>query len=157
AAAPEAEPASYDLDTCLPASLRGLDATFDETARVERAGVAFVLLEAVSRTASRVEIANSFRPVLLRVEADACESLLPEQTDAFDIGNHVSEADEAALYLQNTEWKAGRVGGLDAYVAFLLPDGAETLVECADDDDLGFCVMPPRAEALRTLGVTVSL
>lgn len=157
AEAPAADaPVTYDLDACLPESLQALDATFHETGRVEAGGATIALVEWVSDGASRVEMANDFHPVLLRIEAGACESLLPEQTDAFDIGDHVTEADEAALYLQNTEWKAAQVGGLDEYVSLLLPDGADALVECEDGGDLGACVESDRARALRALGVTVS-
>lgn len=153
--ADEPLPVSYDLDACMPASLRSLDAAFDETARVEEGGATYALVEWVPTNASRVEIANSFHPVLLRIKGEGCESLLAESTDSFDIGQHVSDAALRSLYLQNTEWKAERVGGLEDYVAFLQPDGEDTLVECGEDDDLGACVDGPRAEALRTLCVEV--
>lgn len=156
---PAARPASdaEDLAACIPASVRALDADIDVTARADDGDGEVVLLEWHTRDVSPFRIAADFHPILLRLAGGACESLLPEQSDAFSLGEFVSEPVLQELLLENTEWKARRVGGVAAYQGFLEEAYGGALVACpARSDELGVCVDADSARALRAVGVAVA-
>lgn len=146
-----------DLEACVPASVRDDGGSVELTARADDGDEELVLLEYVPHGDATPMSVVSFRPVLLRVQGDTCESLLPERTDSFDLRVYARPPVLRELLRESAAWHAERVGGTAAYSELLAEGYGGTLAECADRSELGFCVDPDRAEALRAIGVTVVL
>ncbi len=134
-----------------------MDVEVEVTARTEDAGSDLVLLEWFGRGAEPIRLATDFHPVVLRIDGEMCRSVLPEQTDAFDFRAHMSDASVAALMRQNSEWKASKVGGVEAYAEILRGVYSDPLVLClASGPTSETCLDPARGQALRSLGIAVS-
>ncbi len=159
AASPPATPAgglSPDLEACVPASVRELDADLAVTARADEAGTEVVLLEWHMPGQPTSRRAADFHPVLLRVDGDSCESLLPENTDSFSLAAEVSEPVLRELMRENSAWKAEQVGGTETYADILRGTYSDPLTACrADGLSDGGCLDDARARALREIGISV--
>lgn len=150
-------PIAGDLSRCVPAWADASGSTAELTARADVPGGELVLIESIRAGQDPADAAVSFRPVLLQLRDGACESLLPERTDNFDLRAHASASVVGELLRESAAWHADRAGGTAAYAQLLREGYGGALVECAErSGEAGFCVDPDRAEALRAVGVPVA-